>query len=106
MENVTDGNIGLGSRHTSTLHTAPVLMGTVMFADGGGGDVEELDICEYETFVLTAKYSDLILNSNHFSAVTVKLVMLVDKWRNLTLSSTAVMDILEILLLAYVSSRF
>lgn len=51
MENVTDGNIGLGSRHTPTLHTAPVLMGTVIFADGGGSNVEELVICEYETYL-------------------------------------------------------
>ena len=49
MENVIDNSIGPGTRYTRTVGTPPVLKDTDTVVDGGScGDVEELDICEYE----------------------------------------------------------
>jgi len=80
VEYVRDNDIGPGTRIILTLHIPPVLKGTNTIVDGpGGGGVEELD-----------------------TSVTVIFVILLDLWWSITLSITAVPDIVEILLLSHV----
>ena len=49
VEYVRDNDIRPGTRNILTLCTPPVLKATVTVVGGGGVDVEELDICEYES---------------------------------------------------------